>query len=341
MYPGFVSLCNKAGRNGKTMLKLFILLIVTALFLSAPKAYAASQNSATDAVADTNSHAHADGQSLAFDATQPETPDYWLGRNAADTRDILLYPEEITALNERLQNDDVWLTDMTAYIDCASVPAEFVRQKIERLTARSNFTSTPPTNLFEGGAPLGKERYAAVFNNGNIRFDDSIPLRFAVAKRRANMRILPTDSGWFTSATGTHYDELQATIIDPLEPVVVLADSADGRFLFAVAFDYWGWLKREDLTFVNHDEWCGFVCPKNFLTITANKKTVSFDGEDLLFQMGARLPLVSDEMAQRAADKKTHLAKKHTDFTVLMPGGKRLLIPADDTVNVGYLPLTT
>ena len=243
------------------------------------------------------------------------TADYWIERMNLP-QEVLLYPDEISALNAGMRQKNVWLTDLAAYP--LTVTGEYVQSKIFAVTDRSEIEPGDVPEGRDDGRILTADGYRRAMANRNIDAvpQESIAVRFAVAKRRADLRLLPSNL-----ADDFHYDSLQATVLDPLEAAAVLHDSADGQYCLVETANYAGWLKSADLVFVARDEWREFVAPQKFLTVTANRKTLAVDGEEVLFQMGARLPLVGKNR-------------------VRLPGGRTLVVNDSSGLNVGYLPFT-
>lgn len=158
-------------------------------------------------------------------------------------------------------------------------------------------------------------------------------MRYGVVTRRANLRLLPEAAGWFESAGDVHYDTLQATALDPAEPVAVLGDSYDKKFAFVRTRFYDGWLAKSDFAETDRTTWDGFVHPTDFAVVTANKTTIANGaGESLLFQMGAKIPLAAGANGAKV---------------LLMPvsdnGALKIVkrpVAFDDTLHEGFLPCT-
>ena len=249
------------------------------------------------------------------------TADYWL---RADGDAPLLRGEEREAYARRLAAKDL-VHDL---INTAETRAgETVRAQI-REAAQGTDRALP--DLYAEGQLLRTEQWQAVCDNRAIEgIGATVTAHPAVALRRADVRLLPTDEGWFESPDDLRYDELQGTVLDPGEAVLVLHRSQDARFAFVETRDYRGWVDVHALAATDWKTWRGFAAPEEFFTVTAAQ--LSIDGR--LYQLGAKLP------GRRAADGTDRLLLPVRDA-----GGqlamREVRVPEDGRLAVGRLPLT-
>ena len=259
------------------------------------------------------------------------TAAYWTQRNPqGDT--VLLTGEQVKAANEALRRRNDTLFELASVPE--SVSGAEVRQRIEKVQAIGDFDTAELPSLYKNGSALTAYSYAFARKNCNL---DALPeraeTRYGVVTRRANLRLLPEAAGWFESAGDVHYDTLQATALDPAEPVAVLGDSYDKKFSFVRTRFYDGWLAKEDFAETDRATWENFVHPADFAVITANKKTIGNGaGETLLFQMGATIPLAA------GADGGKVLLMPVSDNGTLQI--KRRPAAFDATLHEGFLPCT-
>lgn len=259
------------------------------------------------------------------------TAAYWTQRNPqGDT--VLLTREQVKAANEALRRRNDTLFDLASVSE--SVSGAEVRQRIEKVQAIGDFDTAELPSLYKNGSALTAYSYAFARKNCNL---DALPeraeTRYGVVTRRANLRLLPEVAGWFESAGDVHYDTLQATALDPAEPVAVLGDSYDKKFAFVRTRFYDGWLAKSDFAETDRATWESFVHPADFAVVTANKKTMENGaGESLLFQMGAKIPL-----AAGADGDKVLLMPVSNNGTLQI---KRRPAAFDATLHEGFLPCT-
>lgn len=256
---------------------------------------------------------------------------YWTQRNPqGDT--VLLTPSQVEATNESLRRRNDTLTDLSAMPE--SVSGAEVQERIEKVQAIGDFDTASQPDLYKNGSALTAYSYSFARKNCNIAaLPETVTVRYGVVTRRANLRLLPEAVGWFESAGDVHYDTLQATTLDPAEPVAVLGDSYDKKFAFVRTRFYDGWLAKSDFAETDRTTWEGFVHPADFAVVTANKTTIANGaGESLLFQMGAKIPLAA------GANGAKMLLMPVSDNGTL----KIVKRPAvfDDTLHEGFLPCT-
>ena len=237
-------------------------------------------------------------------ADERATPKYW---TRIDGDKIILTAQEISRLNSQMRLKDDYAADLTNFPQKISA---------ENLKAR----------ILQASSDVGAEPQAS--QNLNAIVGD-VKIKYAVTLERVNVRLLPV--GW----TGKKFDKLQGTALDPAEAVAVCWESADGQFVFVQARNYFGWVDKSKLGFTTREIWLNYVKPKNFIVVTVNKKFVEVGGKNILFQMGAVIPLTKN-----IDDGNFWLAQ----IPINNGGIFRevvVKIPKDDTTNKNFLPCTT
>ena len=256
---------------------------------------------------------------------------YWTQRNPqGDT--VLLTPSQVEATNESLRRRNDTLTDLSTMPE--SVSGAEVQERIEKVQAIGDFDTASQPDLYKNGSALTAYSYSFARKNCNIAaLPETVTVRYGVVTRRANLRLLPEAVGWFESAGDVHYDTLQATALDPAEPVAVLGDSYDKKFAFVRTRFYDGWLAKSDFAETDRTTWESFVHPADFAVVTANKTTIANGaGESLLFQMGAKIPLAAGANGAKV------LLMPVSDNGALKISKRPAVF--DDTLHEGFLPCT-
>ncbi|MGN8837508.1 NlpC/P60 family protein [Mitsuokella jalaludinii] len=259
------------------------------------------------------------------------TAAYWTQRNPQGDA-VLLTPSQVEATNESLRRRNDTLTDLSTMPE--SVSGAEVQERIEKVQAIGDFDTASQPDLYKNGSALTAYSYSFARKNCNIAaLPETVTVRYGVVTRRANLRLLPETAGWFESAGDVHYDTLQATALDPAEPVAVLGDSYDKKFAFVRTRFYDGWLAKSDFAETDRTTWEGFVHPADFAVVTANKTTIANGAEEsLLFQMGAKIPLTAGANGAKVLllpvsdNGALKIVKRPTAF--------------DDTLHEGFLPCT-
>ena len=252
------------------------------------------------------------------------TPDYWL---RADGDAPLLSAEAGARAAAHAAHG--LLHDLTGAGEFRAGSA--VRAQIHA-AAQGNDAALP--ELYEGGQPLTARRWYEVCRNCALdAIGVAAPIRTAVAVCRADVRLLPTGTGWYSSPDDLHYDALQGTVLDPGEAVLVLHTARDGRYAFVETRDYCGWVDVDALAFTDRKTWRGFAAPEEFFTVTEAQLRLPRKRRDLLYQLGAKIP------GTRTADGMIRLLLPTRDA-----GGHLVVraarIPDDGRLAAGRLPLT-
>ena len=239
----------------------------------------------------------------------------------ADGDAPMLTSAQIMEINRRI-------ADSGGVHDLAAVPARLpgadVRARMH--TAAQDLAGEELPALYAGGQPLTAQEWSAVrANRAADAVGDVAEAAYAVAVQRADVRLLPTGRGWFSSPGDVHNDALQGTVIDPGEAVLVLHVSRDGAFAFVMTRDYYGWVDQQRLARTNRQTWEQFAAPQDFFTVTAAGLRISDGGQNLLYQLGAKIP------GRRKADGKIQLLLPARD------AGGNLIVRTKDAADDGQL----
>ena len=259
------------------------------------------------------------------------TADYWTGKNSAGETKI--DANDLEMLNLQIRQKSPSIVDLAKYPE--KISSQTLRDKITATTTRGKFQGTEIPKLFKNGAGLTEYSFTHAKANCNL---DALPenctVRYALTIRRANLRYLPEAEGWFESKTDTHYDQVQATALDPSEPVAVLVESKDKKFVFVDSRTYSGWLDVSTLAFADRPTWLKYVAPQNYLTVIASRKTIPQGAS--LFQMGSKVLLRSADV-QKDGSWAISIPSVDANGTIIEQG---LNVPKDTGTVKGALPAT-
>ena len=265
---------------------------------------------------------------------QRATPLYWT-KHTINRDKVLLTQQEISTLNRTIREKSKTLVDLAAYNIHQSAAA--VKEMI--LAAQQDYRGeeTPGEAYDANGKQVPTAHFKQVKANCNLEgLTGNITGQYALVTERTNMRLLPTNDNYFDDVTCLHYDNLQATALDPAEPVIILHKSKDGAFAFCQARHYMGWVSLSALAVTDRKHWQRYVNPKDFLVVTANKKEVAVGGAwKVLFQMGSIIPLAANKMQEH----NTWLAYVPVEVNGVLTEAK-VKITNDDSVHKGFLPCT-
>ena len=221
------------------------------------------------------------------------TADYWVGKNKSGEA-VFVATADLDMLNLQIrQKSSNTIVDLVSYPE--KVYTQWLANKILATMMLGKFNEKEVPKLFKNGAPLTEFSYTHAKQNCGL---DELPsvcvVRYALTIDRTNIRLLPEEAGWFESKDDTHYDELQATVIDPSEPVLVLVDSKDKQFVFAESRTYAGWVKTSALAFTDKATWTKYAAPQSYLTVIASRKTIPYG--KAFYQMGGRVLLRATDL---------------------------------------------
>lgn len=203
---------------------------------------------------------------------------------------VRLTPAEIEALNAKMRKSEPTLRAMAD--EPAEQDGETVKSSIWASTQEYWPQDAMPSAYTADGA-LTWENWNAMLTNRNIAdVPAQVKVRYAVTTRRANMRLLPSQQGLYegTGELSRHYDDLQATAVDPAEAVAVWHVSMDGAFAFVETRNYRGWLPLADLAFTDRETWLQFARPADFFVVMKDKIRLQAEGTQQVYQMGAKIP---------------------------------------------------
>ncbi len=198
------------------------------------------------------------------------------GEKASD--EILLTADEIAAYNARMIADCPVMTDIAAFPD--SVTGETVRALIGAYTLPTGYDYDKNGKWIETGT-----RNAILSNRAVDKVPGSVPVRRAVIASRCDLRGQPTDEGFYAWGD-TYYDMIQETELVVGTPVAVLHESADGKWLFAQAYHYAGWIPVTAAAFCSAEDFARYASPDDYITVTA----VRVPSGETVLDMGVTLP---------------------------------------------------
>ena len=258
------------------------------------------------------------------------TADYWVGKNKSGEA-VFVPTADLEMLNLQIRQKSAnTIVDLPNYPE--KVYVQWMTNKITATMTLGGFQKDELPKLFKGGAPLTEFSYTQAKKNCGL---DALPavcvVRYALTIDRTNLRLLPEADGWFQSENDTHYDQLQATVLDPGEPVIALINSQDNSFVFVESRTYAGWVKPSELAFTDKATWMKYAAPQNYLTVIASRKTIP-QGK-AFYQMGGRVLLRAPDL-QKDGSWAITVPNVDSNGTIIEEGSN---IPNDKGVVKGVL----
>lgn len=253
------------------------------------------------------------------------TADYWTAQSK-DGDKLILDEKGVKNFNKQVNAASRTVPDLLAYP--ASISGDSLRTRIMDYAVLED-------DLYLNGNKVS-ENYKSILRKqtNTARLAAETKVRYAVTVRRSSMRILPTGEGLYYYAGDRDFDALQQTELDPGEPVIVLHESSNKFFYYVQAVNYCGWISKFDIAFTDKGTWKDFADPESFLIVTDASIKLKVGAEQVLYQQGAKLPIVSE---------------KGSVYTVVAPvrkkdgtlGKEELWLRKDrKDIHEGYLPYT-
>ena len=178
--------------------------------------------------------------------------------------------------------------------------------------------------LYVNGLPISDSYAGKLLEDANGKINPNNPAAYGVIICRSNLRSFPTLSAALETPEATHFDMWQETAVDPGEPALILHKNLRGDFLFVQLRSYRGWLPRNQVAVTDRATWLKYVEPREFAVVT--DRLVNIKG--LLYQMGAKLPLVNEKLLVPGRNGQGYLVSTE--------------VPAifNEELHRGYLPFT-
>ncbi len=255
-------------------------------------------------------------------------PHYWISR-CRNADQVVLRPEHI-----RYVNGEILKKAAGSVADLASCPELIAAGELHSRmrAAMKEYSGWELPELYRDGELLSWEDWKAVKDNCGFE----IPIRvrkvlYGVTVDRTNIRCLPVSEGWYESPRQKDIDVMQEAVLSPAEPVAVLTESVDKKYLFVQGRNTVGWAEASSIALTSREHWMKYAAPAGYAVITAKERTVTADRKQLTFPMGTRLPV-----KEQAGEVMTVLLPVREKDNTL--GERELRLPSDNTVHSGTLP---
>lgn len=269
--------------------------------------------------------------------------DYWLTYNS---KKLIMTKTEIEAANQRIldssKKDEIIMTDILNY-------SKYITE--ETLYKKLNTTIQPDdTELFLDGQKITDnylKKLRANFNLKNIKSQNTV--KYALCIAYSNLRSAPTDDV-LTDEDDPYQDHLQDTAIYENEPLLVVHQSTDEKWVFVQAKLHYGWIKANHIAYCKtRQEWLKAQQLGEFLLITGDKVFMQRQRTNPQqpareLSMGTCFSLVKATDAPEKIDERFF----RDNYVIKMPERDKdgflnysyALIPFSADVHIGYLPYT-
>ncbi|UHQ56034.1 SH3 domain-containing protein [Microbulbifer sp. YPW16] len=264
--------------------------------------------------------------------------DYWVQRLDGDP--LRMGSEQVHSFNARNFARGEYLHDLQALGE--TMPGEQVRDLLDGI---SRPASSP--RYYRDGRQVSEADYgrmqAAVQRE---QVPDVVELQWGVVVERASMRSFPTGDRIFKAPDDQDLDRLQETGVFPGQQVVLLHESADGEWWFAVNYHYAAWLPKSAVAVGKRgqvEQWLG-MAPRLVVTgaqVSTNFNPVDTRTSEKALDMGVSLPLLSAAEVGHNVNGQNPVASHIVSLPVRGEDGRLefepTLVARSRDVNVGHL----
>jgi cell wall-associated NlpC family hydrolase len=268
-------------------------------------------------------------------------PDFWI-KNLPERGSLIATGDQIREFNKKNARSTDTLVDLRDY------PTRFTRAQLTEAIQKVSKPHTGPR--FKDGKPIEADYFARLTTNLGIEaLPEASDARYGLVVQRSSMRNFPTDDRIFSEADGYELDRFMESTAYVGEPIAVLAESTDKKWLLGQLGNYLAWIKAEAVAFAPKETVFGYVDGKDFLVVTAKEVRTNFDPLDATLSevplfMGMRIPLAPAGEIPATIDGQTPNGNYVIKLPVRTEGGalqiKPALLSRSADVSVGYLPMT-
>ena len=268
-------------------------------------------------------------------------PEFWL-KKVADQDQVIMTSDEIERYNRKGFADWEVLKDLRTFP--AAMSGEQLRQSIEKVSAR------PSKKRYLNGEEVTGEYFEKLENLLNLdQISNLTRVKFGITVKRTEMRVFPTYDRVFSEPADFESDMFIETALYPAEPLAILHESRDGKWLFAQAYNYRAWLPADAVAFCQRKELFDYLNTADFLVVTGKGVFTGYNPlrpeiSELQLDMGARVPLATRSEIPMDIDGQHPAGNYVVKLPARGPDGKlefRIgLIARSEDVRVGYMPLT-
>lgn len=275
-----------------------------------------------------NSNESVDKDYVEVDSTELNLASFWINR-INNPEEVVMTEEEIETLNKNMMNK--WGMDWyEGYYDVFNF-AENV--DINQLKERICYLDLRNSEQYFKGALVDEAGWDNYYSNLNLEGITG-KVGYAVVIRNTSALDMPTSDILTDSSLDENFNSLQQTTLKMNEPVVVLHESSDGKWLYVVANEYIGWVEKNNCAYFSDKQaWIDYLSQEDFLMICAD---ATIEGLDREFLMGTKIFISNTEVVE-GKDYVLQIPDKNDEGIVTY---SYVGISKDEVFNEGYLPYT-
>ena len=261
---------------------------------------------------------------------QMKTAGFWIEKIAEPDR-VVLNPQAIDAFNTHTQDQGKLITDITR-LQPAVKGAELVADFRESL----NSMRRQPLFLASGKKASGEffDRLAELMNVDAVLEEASV--RYGLVVHYTDQRILPTTDALMAREGDVDFDELQNSSLDVGEPVAILHQSRDGRWLYCETRLTQGWVQAQDIAVADISDVKRYAARDHFVVVTSAKADIFLDRQLTRYYDYARMGMVLPLLSEHDQTVEVAIPTRNPEGTLAEVSG--YLTRRD--ISVGFLPYT-
>lgn len=266
-------------------------------------------------------------------------PDFWIRR--------LRQSDEAHHMDRATCSDILW-SDCRDLVHVPSIAATFLTNL--DLDVFHRWLTLPEidgrTLYNEHSQPLNETFWQTVTTNASFG-KEQMYVRFGFAVRRADVRRWPTATCAFRTPEDREFDQFQETALHTFEPVIVLADSRDGQWHYAISQTYAGWGRSADIAIATWQDFLQYAQPERFVVVTRPGVCTQANPYDEAvskrwIEMAAYLPIA--DAAEPSVGNQIRVGHTPILYPVRLPDGtlevRTALISNRAGIHEGYLPFS-
>ncbi|MBU3101965.1 MULTISPECIES: C40 family peptidase [Clostridium] len=263
---------------------------------------------------------------------------FWM-KDITDAKKTILSTDEIKKFNDNLKLKITSLYDLDRIDDTISS---------KTLIKHIQSYKLPMKDMYDiNGELLHNDYFKKIIGNTNLEeIKDFTLIKYGMSIRKTSVRSFPVNTPAFSSIEHSkinNFDRFQETSCFPFEPVLILHQSADKQWYFVNIYNYFGWVKTEDIAVAtDKEEVFEYARSKDFLMVIAKETTLTLNKKSsspitIKCGMGTRLCYLNNNESNLVHDYKIRFPTRGSRGNILFKTG---IISENKDIIKGNLPYT-
>jgi hypothetical protein len=196
-----------------------------------------------------------------------KSPGFWIGLNKNPDK-IIMTQDEINAFNEKIRGE---LKSTCNILD--------FNENYDGIHLKKSMINT--LKYFRKGIYYDSKNSIVTksyFDNleklMNLKeISDKITPYYGVLTEYSNQKVFPADKSFYLEPKDVDFDELQNSGFDACTPLLILHESGDGGWVYAVTDITEGWFKKESIAFCSYEELKNYL-QSDFCVVISSKADI-------------------------------------------------------------------